>query len=34
MGVIPVTRAGSYVSNAKYSNAADQAWFADRTPQN
>jgi prepilin-type N-terminal cleavage/methylation domain-containing protein/prepilin-type processing-associated H-X9-DG protein len=34
MGVIPVTRAGSYVANAKYSNAADQAWFAARTPQN
>jgi prepilin-type N-terminal cleavage/methylation domain-containing protein/prepilin-type processing-associated H-X9-DG protein len=34
MGVIPVTRAGSYVANAKYSNTADQAWFAARTPQN
>ena len=34
MGVIPVTAVGSYVANAKYSNAADQAWFAQRTPQN
>ncbi|HSY16911.1 MAG TPA: prepilin-type N-terminal cleavage/methylation domain-containing protein [Candidatus Acidoferrales bacterium] len=34
MGVIPVAKAGSYVVNAKYSNAADQAWFADHTPQN
>jgi prepilin-type N-terminal cleavage/methylation domain-containing protein/prepilin-type processing-associated H-X9-DG protein len=34
MGVIPVTASGSYVANAKYSNAADQAWFADHTPQN
>jgi prepilin-type N-terminal cleavage/methylation domain-containing protein/prepilin-type processing-associated H-X9-DG protein len=34
MGVIPVSKSGSYVVNAKYSNAADQAWFADHTPQN
>jgi prepilin-type N-terminal cleavage/methylation domain-containing protein/prepilin-type processing-associated H-X9-DG protein len=34
MGIIPVTAAGSYVANAKYSNAADQAWFAAHTPQN
>jgi prepilin-type N-terminal cleavage/methylation domain-containing protein/prepilin-type processing-associated H-X9-DG protein len=34
MGVIPVAAAGSYVANAKYSNAADQAWFAQHTPQN
>jgi len=34
MGVIPVTAAGNYVANAKYSNAADQAWFTQHTPQN
>jgi len=34
MGVIPATKAGSYVANAKYSNAADQAWFDAHTPQN
>jgi len=34
MGVIPVTRSGNYVADAKYSNAADQAWFAQHTPQN
>ena len=34
MGVIPVTASGSYVADAKYSNAADQAWFAQHTPQN
>jgi prepilin-type N-terminal cleavage/methylation domain-containing protein/prepilin-type processing-associated H-X9-DG protein len=33
MGVIPVTATGSYVANAKYSNAADQAWFTAHTPQ-
>jgi prepilin-type processing-associated H-X9-DG protein len=34
MGVVPVTATGSYVANAKYSNVADQAWFAQHTPQN
>jgi hypothetical protein len=34
MGVIPVTASGSYVANDKYSNAADQSWFAQHTPQN
>jgi len=34
LGVIPVTAAGSYVANAKYSNAIDQSWFAMHTPQN
>jgi prepilin-type N-terminal cleavage/methylation domain-containing protein/prepilin-type processing-associated H-X9-DG protein len=34
MGVVPVTAAGSYVANNKYSNASDQAWFTARTPQN
>ena len=34
MGVIPVTASRSYVANDKYSNAADQSWFAQHTPQN
>ena len=34
MGVVPVTRSGNYVADGKYSNAADQAWFAQHTPQN
>ena len=33
LGAIPVTY-NDYVVNAKYSNAADQAWFAQHTPQN
>jgi prepilin-type N-terminal cleavage/methylation domain-containing protein/prepilin-type processing-associated H-X9-DG protein len=33
MGVIPVTY-NDYVVNSKYSNAADQSWFAQHTPQN
>ncbi len=31
---VPVTATGSYVANGRYSNASDQAWFAQRTPQN
>lgn len=34
MGVVPVTRSGNYVVNDKYSNVADQTWFAQHTPQN
>lgn len=34
MGIVRVTAQGSYPANAKYSNAADQAWFAQHTPQN
>jgi prepilin-type N-terminal cleavage/methylation domain-containing protein/prepilin-type processing-associated H-X9-DG protein len=34
MGVIPVTYGSGYPANAKYSNTADQAWFAQHTPQN
>jgi prepilin-type N-terminal cleavage/methylation domain-containing protein/prepilin-type processing-associated H-X9-DG protein len=34
MGSVPVAASGQYIANAKYSNAADQAWFAQRTPQN
>ena len=34
MGVIPVTYGTGYPADAKYSNAADQAWFTQHTPQN
>jgi prepilin-type processing-associated H-X9-DG protein len=34
MGVIPITYGANYPANAKYSNAADQAWFTQHTPQN
>jgi len=34
MGVIPVTYGANYPPNAKYSNAADQSWFTQHTPQN
>jgi len=34
MGTIPVTYGANYPADGKYSNAADQAWFAQHTPQN
>jgi len=34
LGVIPVTATGSHAAEAKYSNPADQTWFAQHTPQN
>jgi prepilin-type N-terminal cleavage/methylation domain-containing protein/prepilin-type processing-associated H-X9-DG protein len=34
LGIVPVTSTGIYVANDKYANAADQAWFAEHTPQN
>jgi prepilin-type N-terminal cleavage/methylation domain-containing protein/prepilin-type processing-associated H-X9-DG protein len=34
IGVIPVTYGPNYPADAKYSNAADQSWFTQHTPQN
>jgi prepilin-type N-terminal cleavage/methylation domain-containing protein/prepilin-type processing-associated H-X9-DG protein len=34
MGVIAVTYGANYPADAKYSNPADQTWFAQHTPQN
>ena len=34
LGTVPVTAAGSYVADNKYSNLIDQAWFAAHTPKN